>query len=64
MNTLFNTSFNLEPSSHHEKIVKLKTNTFDLSEDNIKLKLTIIETCGFGDQINKGYKINLVYCLL
>ncbi len=53
MNCLFNTNFNLEPSSHHEQLVKLKTNTFDLVEDNIKLKLTIIESSGFGDQINK-----------
>lgn len=53
MNTLFNTNFHLEPSSHHEQVVTLKTNTFDLCEDNIKLKLTLIETCGFGDQINK-----------
>lgn len=53
MNTLFNTNFNLEPSSHHEHAVSLKTNTFDLIEDSIKLKLTIIESVGFGDQINK-----------
>lgn len=25
----------------------------DLKEANVKLKLTVTETCGFGDQINK-----------
>lgn len=53
MDTLFNTSFNLKPSSHHEKKVTLNTSKFELHENNIALKLTIIETSGFGDQINK-----------
>ena len=53
MDTLFNTSFNLSPSTHHEKEVKLNSSTFELAENNMKLKLTIIESAGFGDQINK-----------
>jgi septin 6/8/11 len=53
MDTLFNTNFNLSPSTHHEKEVKLNSNTFELTENNMKLKLTIIESSGFGDQINK-----------
>jgi septin family protein len=53
MNTLFNTDFNLEPSAHTKKEVELCSNTFELAEKNIKLKLTLIETSGFGDQINK-----------
>lgn len=53
MNTLFNTDFDLEPSSHDKQNVELCSNTFELIEKNIKLKLTLIETSGFGDQINK-----------
>ena len=53
--TLFNTNCNLNPSTHHEKEVNLHSNTFELIENNMKLKLTIKESVGkgFGDQIIK-----------
>jgi septin family protein len=54
INTLFNASFNLPTSSHHELEVKLNSKTIDLNEDNVNLKLTIVKTSGFGDQINKA----------
>lgn len=53
MNTLFDTEFNLEPSTHHKSNVTLNSNTFELIEKGIRLKLTLIETSGYGDQINK-----------
>lgn len=53
METLFNTTFNLKPSSHTESKVCLQSNTYELVENNIRLKLTLIETSGYGDQINK-----------
>ena len=53
MDTLFNSSFNLRPSSHHEAKVSLDANTVDLWQNKVHLKLTIVETSGFGDQINK-----------
>jgi septin 6/8/11 len=53
MDTLFNTNFNLKPSTHNEKRVTLAESTFELFENSINLKLTIVETSGFGDQINK-----------
>jgi septin family protein len=53
MDTLFNTNFNLAPSTHCQEKVKLNTNTFELFENKIHLKLTLIETSGYGDQINK-----------
>jgi septin family protein len=52
--TLFNANFNLKPSGHAGDRVQLSSNTFELSENNINLKLTIIETSGYGDQIDKG----------
>ncbi|XP_039262184.2 septin-2-like [Styela clava] len=53
MNTLFNTSFEYEPQHHNMPSVKLKANTYELQESNVRLKLTIVDTVGFGDQVNK-----------
>ncbi|PAA72042.1 hypothetical protein BOX15_Mlig003227g1, partial [Macrostomum lignano] len=53
METLFNRKFNFTPSSNDHPLVKLRSNTFDLQEGHVKLKLTITETSGFGDQLNK-----------
>lgn len=53
MNTLFNTTFENEEGSHYENEVHLRPQTYDLQESNVKLKLTIVHTVGFGDQINK-----------
>lgn len=53
MNTLFNTNFENEPQDHNMPSVKLKANTYELQESNVRLKLTIVDTVGFGDQVNK-----------
>ncbi|XP_044140466.1 septin-10-like [Bufo gargarizans] len=53
INTLFNTNFEENEFSHYEPSVKLKAQTYDLLESNVRLKLTIVNTVGFGDQINK-----------
>ncbi|XP_030057342.1 septin-10 [Microcaecilia unicolor] len=53
INTLFNTSFENYESTHFEPSVKLIAQTYDLQESNVRLKLTIVNTVGFGDQINK-----------
>ncbi|GAB0096411.1 Septin-2 [Sergentomyia squamirostris] len=53
MDTLFNTNFESSPSPHSLPNVKLKSNTYELQESNVKLKLTICDTVGYGDQINK-----------
>ncbi|XP_064636485.1 septin-11-like isoform X2 [Lineus longissimus] len=54
MDTLFNTHFDSTPSSHDLPGVKLKAHTYDLKESNVKLKLTVVDSVGFGDQINKA----------
>ncbi|XP_035205841.1 septin-2-like [Stegodyphus dumicola] len=51
--SLFNIPFNDSHSNHNFPEVKLKTETHILTEKNIKLKLTVVETMGYGDQINK-----------
>ncbi|KAK3778709.1 hypothetical protein RRG08_012981 [Elysia crispata] len=53
MDTLFNTNFDSTPSSHDLPGVKLKAHTYDLHESNVRLKLTIVDSVAFGDQINK-----------
>ncbi|KAL5288332.1 SEPT6 family protein [Megaselia abdita] len=53
MDTLFNTSFESAPSPHTLPSVKLKAHTYELQESSVRLKLTICDTVGYGDQINK-----------
>jgi septin 6/8/11 len=53
MNTLFNTSFDDDPRPHDLPGVRLRANSYELQETNVRLKLTIVDTVGFGDQINK-----------
>lgn len=53
MDTLFNTKFEGEPATHTQPGVQLRSNTYDLQESHVGLKLTIVSTVGFGDQINK-----------
>ncbi|XP_013872288.1 septin-8-A [Austrofundulus limnaeus] len=57
MNTLFNTTFENEEASHYQNGVYLRPRTYDLQESNVHLKLTIVDTVGFGDQINKDDRI-------
>lgn len=62
MNTLFNTTFENEEASHYETKVQLCPQTYDLQESNVNLKLTIVHTVGFGDQINKEERYGSLQC--
>ncbi|KAJ2945080.1 hypothetical protein O0L34_g9134 [Tuta absoluta] len=53
MDSLFNTNFESTPSPHNLPTVKLKAQTYELQESNVRLKLTICDTVGYGDQVNK-----------
>ncbi|XP_048185504.1 septin-14 [Perognathus longimembris pacificus] len=53
INTLFNTNIKDSKSSHFHPTVGLKVKTYELQESNVHLKLTVVKTVGFGDQINK-----------
>lgn len=44
MDTLFNTNFESQPSPHSLPNVNLKSNTYELQESNVKLK--VIEARG------------------
>lgn len=54
MDTLFNTSLESTPASHNLPSVQLKSHTYELQESNVRLKLTIVDTVGYGDQVNKA----------
>ncbi|THD23661.1 Septin-2 [Fasciola hepatica] len=58
--TLFNQKFDFVPSLHDLPNPKLKESFFELKEGNVKLKLSVVETCGFGDQLNKEDNIKPV----
>jgi len=51
--SLFNTNFDSTPESHSEVGVRLKAATYELQESNVNLKLTLVDSVGYGDQINK-----------
>lgn len=53
IDTLFNTNFEEHESSHFYPHVRLKAHTYELQESDVRLKLTVVNTVGFGDQINK-----------
>ncbi|KAJ8276148.1 hypothetical protein COCON_G00079000 [Conger conger] len=53
MDTLFNTKFAGEPVQHSQPSVQLQSHTYELEESNVRLKLTVVDTVGFGDQIKK-----------
>merc|ERR1711983_319283 len=53
MDSLFNTNFESIPQNHREPNVRLDSHTYELEESNVKLKLTICDTVGYGDQVNK-----------
>ncbi|KAM9566917.1 septin-10-like [Guaruba guarouba] len=53
LNSLFNTSFDDSMSTHFLPEVKLTAQKYVLQEDCVLLKLPIVNTMGFGDQINR-----------
>lgn len=53
IDSLFNTSFESTPSPHNLPGVKLRSHTYELHESNVRMKLTIVDTAGYGDQVNK-----------
>jgi len=54
MSTLFNSkNFDMEQQSHCSPQVTLKHSNYDLKESGVVLNLSVLETIGYGDQINK-----------
>jgi septin 6/8/11 len=60
LDSLFNTRLDSTPSTHDIPRVFLRKNTYELFEREIHLKLTVVETAGFGDQINKDDSFKVI----
>ncbi|XP_047144079.1 septin-10 isoform X1 [Hydra vulgaris] len=60
MDSLFKRTFDGIPHEHSMPKVEIQHVTYDLKESNVTLKLTIVETVGFGDQINKEDSTNAI----
>ncbi|ORX53935.1 Septin [Hesseltinella vesiculosa] len=57
VNTLFNTALyppkeNTEPSNETVQTVEIQSITSDIEENGVKLRLTVVDTPGFGDFVN------------
>uniref|UniRef100_H0WWV5 Septin n=1 Tax=Otolemur garnettii TaxID=30611 RepID=H0WWV5_OTOGA len=63
IDTLFNTNLKDKKASHFYSHVGLKIQTYELQERNVHLKLTVVKTVGYGDQLNKegSYKPIIEY---
>ncbi|KAG1438890.1 hypothetical protein G6F56_012484 [Rhizopus delemar] len=61
INTLFNTQlhsekeYNIDPSKL-SKTVQIHSITADIEENGVKLKLTVVDTPGFGDFVNNAQR--------
>eukprot|EP00794_Sanderia_malayensis_P008443 gene8443-9345_t len=53
IDSLFKRTFSGQPHDHDSPGVAIECVTYDLKESNVSLKLTVVETVGFGDQIDK-----------
>ncbi|CAL8147246.1 unnamed protein product [Orchesella dallaii] len=53
METLFNTKFDSAPAPHTQPSVSLKSESYELVESNVQMNLTIVDTVGYGDQVNQ-----------
>ncbi|KFD61841.1 hypothetical protein M514_12308 [Trichuris suis] len=60
MESLFNKSFDMEPCSHELNTVELRERQFEVEERDIVLKLSLVETAGFGDQLDKENSVRII----
>ncbi|KAK6732043.1 hypothetical protein RB195_016426 [Necator americanus] len=55
--SLFNMKLDFEPCSHELKTVELRTRAYEVAEGGIRVKLRLVETAGFGDQLDKDQRL-------
>ncbi|VDM21183.1 unnamed protein product, partial [Wuchereria bancrofti] len=58
--SLFNMKLEFHPCNNELKTVELLSRTYDVVEGGIRLKLTIVETAGFGDQLDKDKSAQVI----
>jgi septin family protein len=55
LESLFKRSFGGEPHDHTSENVGTEVQTYDLEDGGVKLKLTIVNSTGYGDQLNRAH---------
>ncbi|XP_064404779.1 septin-2-like isoform X2 [Halichondria panicea] len=60
IDSLFKTTFNDQEVMHKLPEVSLNQETYQLKESNVNLRLTVVSTAGYGDQINKENSCNAI----
>ncbi|RCN34779.1 hypothetical protein ANCCAN_12162 [Ancylostoma caninum] len=58
--SLFNMKLDFEPCSHELKTVELRTRAYEVAEGGIRVKLRLVETAGFGDQLDKDQSARVI----
>uniref|UniRef100_A0A915CBL3 Septin n=1 Tax=Parascaris univalens TaxID=6257 RepID=A0A915CBL3_PARUN len=58
--SLFNMKLDFPPCNNELKTVNLLSKSYDVVEGGIRLKLTIVETAGFGDQLDKDKSAEVI----
>uniref|UniRef100_A0A0N5AD99 Septin n=1 Tax=Syphacia muris TaxID=451379 RepID=A0A0N5AD99_9BILA len=58
--SLFNMKLEFPPCNNELKTVELHSKTYEVTEGGIHLKLTIVETAGFGDQLDKDKSAEVI----
>uniref|UniRef100_A0A914KPR3 Septin n=1 Tax=Meloidogyne incognita TaxID=6306 RepID=A0A914KPR3_MELIC len=51
--SLFNMKMEFAPCDHELNTVELRTRVLDVAEGGVRVKLRVVETAGFGDQLDK-----------
>jgi len=60
MESLFNMALQFPPCVQEMKSVELRSQTFDIEEGGVKLKLTLVETAGFGGQLERENSVKVI----
>ncbi|CAI5452973.1 unnamed protein product [Caenorhabditis angaria] len=58
--SLFNMKLDFEPCNNELKTVELRTKTYEVAEGGIRVKLRLVETAGFGDQLDKDKSAKVI----
>jgi septin 7 len=66
VNTLFNTQLyppkeNVELTHETPQTVEVKSITSDIEENGVKLRLTVVDTPGFGDFVNNEERYSIAH---
>ncbi|PAV77862.1 hypothetical protein WR25_19989 [Diploscapter pachys] len=58
--SLFNMKLDFQPCNNELKTVELRTKTYDVAEGGVRVKLRLVETAGFGDQLDKDKSAQVI----